>query len=44
MPRVIGVITLALVGFSYLVLVFYDEPLRQAALNQSKQGRLLVSR
>jgi hypothetical protein len=44
MPWVIGAITLALVGFSYLVLVFYDEPLQQAALNQSKQGRLLVNR
>jgi len=43
MPWVIGAITLALVGFSYLVLVFYDEPPRQAAL-KSKQGRLLVNR
>jgi peptidoglycan/LPS O-acetylase OafA/YrhL len=41
---VIRAITPALVGFTYLLLAFYDEPLRQAALNQSKQGRLLVNR
>jgi peptidoglycan/LPS O-acetylase OafA/YrhL len=28
-PWVIGAITLGLIGFSYLVLVFYDEPVRQ---------------